>query len=200
MLNGVLYIAMAGTHQLWSMDLASGTIGPFAGSGREGLSDGPLRQAWLAQPTGIDHDGEGRLFFADSETSAVRSTGVDESAAVETIVGIDLFDYGDRDGIGSRVLLQHVQGVCYGNGVLYIADTYNSKIKRIDPATKETTSLIGGPESGFRDGAWDDARLNEPSGVSCANGALYIADTNNHAVRVADLGTGQVSTLELQGL
>ena len=199
-LNGVLYIAMAGTHQLWSMDLASGTIGPFAGSGREGLSDGPLRQAWLAQPTGIDHDGEGRLFFADSETSAVRSTGVDAGAAVETIVGIDLFDYGDRDGIGPRVLLQHVQGVCYGNGVLYIADTYNSKIKRIDPATKETTSLIGGPESGFRDGAWDDARLNEPSGVSCANGALYIADTNNHAVRVANLTTGEVTTLTLRGL
>lgn len=198
--NGTLYIAMAGTHQLWSMDLASSTIGPFAGSGREGLSDGPLKQAWLAQPTGITHDGNGRLYFADSETSAVRSATTDVAGSVETLVGIDLFDFGDRDGIGSRVLLQHVQGVCYNDGALYIADTYNSKIKRIDPGTKETTSIIGGPESGFQDGAWGEARLNEPSGVSCANGTLYIADTNNHAIRVADLGTGQVSTLELRGL
>ena len=199
-LNGTLYIAMAGTHQLWAMNLAASTIGPFAGSGREGLSDGPLGQAWLAQPTGITHDGEGRLYFADSETSAVRTTGAAPGSSVETLVGIDLFDYGDRDGIGSRVLLQHVQGVCYSKGVLYIADTYNSKIKRVDPVTREATSLFGGTESGHEDGAWGDARLNEPSGVSCANGTLYIADTNNHAIRVADLGAGQVATLELKSL
>ncbi len=199
-LNGTLYIAMAGTHQLWSLDLASGNIGPFAGSGREALSDGPLKQACLAQPTGIDHDGEGRLYFADSETSAVRTASADPGGSVETLVGIDLFDFGDRDGVGARVLLQHVQGVCYGGGVLYIADTYNSKIKCVDPQTKETTTLFGGTEPGLRNGAWGDARLNEPSGVDCANGRLYIADTNNHAVRVADLGTGEVTMLELRGL
>ena len=92
------------------------------------------------------------------------------------------------------------RGVCYSNGVLFIADTYNSKIKRIDPTTKETTSLIGGPESGFRDGTWDNARLNEPSGVSCANGALYIADTNNHAIRVANLGTGRGDDVGIAGI
>ena len=198
-LNGTLYVAMAGTHQLWALDLATGIIGPFAGSGREGLSDGPLMQSWLAQPTGLAHDGEGRLYFADSETSAVRAADVAQGG-VETLVGIDLFDFGDRDGIGPRVLLQHVQGVCYLDGMLYIADTYNSKIKRIDPRTKETVSLFGGPESGMRDGAWGEARLNEPSGVSCASGRLYIADTNNHAIRVAELGTGEVTTLELRGL
>ena len=199
-LNGTLYIAMAGAHQLWSLDLASGNIGPFAGSGREGLSDGPLMQAWLAQPTGITHDGESRLYFADSETSAIRAADTMAGSAVQTLVGIDLFDFGDRDGIGSRVLLQHVQGVCYSGGALYIADTYNSKIKRVDPITKETATLFGGPESGLHDGAWTDARLNEPSGVSCAKGKLYIADTNNHAIRIADLGTGEVTTLELRGL
>ena len=199
-LNGTLYVAMAGTHQLWALDLASGVIGPFAGSGREGLSDGPLAQSWLAQPTGITSDGEGILYFADSETSSVRTTGATPGSLVETLVGIDLFDYGDRDGIGQRVLLQHVQGVCYGDGVLYIADTYNSKIKRIDPRTRETVTLFGGPESGLRDGAWGEARLFEPSGVSCADGRLYVADTNNHAIRIADLRTGEVTTLTLRGL
>ena len=199
-LNGTLYVAMAGTHQLWALDLATGIIGPFAGSGREGLSDGPLMQSWLAQPTGIAHDGESRLYVADSETSAVRTVDTGPGGTVETLVGIDLFDFGDRDGIGPRALLQHVQGVCYSGGMLYIADTYNSKIKRINPHTKETVSLFGGPETGLRDGAWNEARLNEPSGVSCANGALYIADTNNHAIRVADLGAGEIRTLKLQGL
>ena len=199
-LNGTLYIAMAGAHQLWSLDLASGNIGPFAGSGREGLSDCPLMQAWLAQPTGITHDGESRLYFADSETSAIRAADTTAGSAVQTLVGIDLFDFGDRDGIGSRVLLQHVQGVCYSGGALYITDTYNSKIKRVDPITKETATLFGGPEAGLSDGAWTESRLNEPSGVSCAKGKLYIADTNNHAIRVADLGTGEVTTLEIRGL
>ena len=127
-------------------------------------------QAWLAQPTGITHDGESRLFFADSETSAVRAADTTAGSAVQTLVGIDLFDFGDRDGIGSRVLLQHVQGVCYSGGALYIADTYNSKIKRVDPITKETVTIFGGPESGLRDGAWTDARVNEPSGVFLRQG------------------------------
>lgn len=199
-LNGTLYIAMAGTHQLWSLDLASGHVAPFAGSGREGLRDGSLPQAWLAQPTGITHDGEGRLYFSDSETSAVRATDAAPDGAVETLVGIDLFDYGDRDGIGPRVLLQHVQGICCVDGSLYVADTYNSKIKRIDPRTRETTTLFGGPEPGHRDGAWSEALLNEPSGVSSAGRKLYVADTNNHAVRVADLDTGEMTTLEVRGL
>ena len=130
----------------------------------------------------------------------MRAAGAAPGSNVETIVGIDLFDFGDRDGVGQHALLQHVQGICYSKGVLYIADTYNSKIKRVDPLTRETTTLFGGTESGLQDGAWTDTRLNEPSGVSCANGALYIADTNNHAIRVAGLGTGQVATLELKGL
>ncbi len=199
-LDGTLYIAMAGMHQLWSLDLASGMLGPFAGNGREGLRDGARPESWLAQPTGIDSDGEGRLYFADSETSAVRVAETAPDGSVETLVGIDLFDFGDRDGIGPRVLLQHVQGVCHAGGMLYVADTYNSKIKRIDPRTGETTTLFGGPEAGHRDGAWHDARLFEPSGVDCANDRLYIADTNNHAIRVADLSTGEVTTLEVRGL
>ena len=199
-LNGVLYIAMAGTHQLWALDMKAGTLSPFAGSGREGLSDGPLAEAWLAQPTGLTSDGDGRLFFADSETSSVRTAGTDQTSAVETLVGIDLFDFGDRDGVGSRVLLQHPEGLCYADGMIYVADSYNNKIKRLDPTTKEVTTLFGGSEAGHMDGAWGDARLFEPAGVSVMGNRMYIADTNNHAIRVADLESGEVTTLELRGL
>ncbi|MCX5684081.1 MAG: thioredoxin-like domain-containing protein [Planctomycetota bacterium] len=66
-----LFIAMAGSHQLWRMDLGTGRVEPYAGSGREGLADATLARAALAQPSGLTTDGR-RLYFADSETSSVR--------------------------------------------------------------------------------------------------------------------------------
>ena len=70
--GGQLYIAMAGSHQIWVMDTDSRQIGPFAGSGLEGTDDGPLAIADLAQPSGLTLDGKGRLYFADSEGSSIR--------------------------------------------------------------------------------------------------------------------------------
>ena len=196
-LDGMLYIAMAGFHQLWVMHLESGYVGPFAGSGREGIKDGSLRNAMLAQPTGIDTDGD-TIYFADSETSAVRTATRGESGKVNTLVGTGLFDFGDKDGVGDRALLQHVQGVCWHEGMLYVTDTYNNKIKRIEPLTQAVVSFTGLGEPGFEDGPAREALFYEPEGLAIANGKMYIADTNNHAIRVATLSTGSVSTLELK--
>ncbi len=196
-LDGMLYIAMAGFHQLWVMHLESGYVGPFAGSGREGIKDGALRHAMLAQPTGIDTDGE-TIYFADSETSSVRTTTRGESGQVNTLVGTGLFDFGDRDGVGDRAQLQHVQGVCWHEGMLYVTDTYNNKIKRIEPLSQAVVSFTGLGDTGFEDGPAREALFYEPEGLAIANGKIYIADTNNHAIRVATLSTGSVSTLELK--
>ena len=196
-LDGMLYIAMAGFHQLWVMHLESGYVGPFAGSGREGIKDGSLRNAMLAQPTGIDTDGD-TIYFADSETSAVRTVTRGESGKVNTLVGTGLFDFGDKDGVGDRALLQHVQGVCWHEGMLYVTDTYNNKIKRIEPLTQAVVSFTGLGDTGFEDGPARAALFYEPEGLAIANGKMYIADTNNHAIRVATLSTGSVSTLELK--
>ena len=196
-LDGMLYIAMAGFHQLWVMHLESGYVGPFAGSGREGIKDGSLRNAMLAQPTGIDTDGD-TIYFADSETSAVRTATRGESGKVNTLVGTGLFDFGDKDGVGDRALLQHVQGVCWHEGMLYVTDTYNNKIKRIEPLTQAVVSFTGLGDTGFEDGPARAALFYEPEGLAIANGKMYIADTNNHAIRVATLSTGSVSTLELK--
>ena len=196
-LDGMLYIAMAGFHQLWVMHLESGYVGPFAGSGREGIKDGSLRNAMLAQPTGIDTDGD-TIYFADSETSAVRTATRGESGKVSTLVGTGLFDFGDKDGVGDRALLQHVQGVCWHEGMLYVTDTYNNKIKRIEPLTQAVVSFTGLGDTGFEDGPARAALFYEPEGLAIANGKMYIADTNNHAIRVATLSTGSVSTLELK--
>src|SRR2546428_7181774 len=83
---------------------------------------------------------------------------------------------------------------------LPISDTYNHKIKRLDPRTGECRTLLGAGAPGHADGAAGAARFSEPSGVSVAAGRLFIADTNNHAIRVASLASGDVTTLVLRGL
>jgi len=192
-----LYIAMAGPHQIWVMDLKSDNIKPYAGSGREGRVDGKLMESALAQPSGITTDGK-RLYIADSEVSSIRSVDLDEKGNVETVVGLDLFEFGDVDGKGNEVRLQHPLGVLYHDGKLYVADTYNHKIKVIDPQDKTSKTLFGSGSPGRTDGP--SPSFYEPSGLAISGNKLYIADTNNHAIRVADLSTKVVSTLTIKGL
>jgi NHL repeat len=155
-------------------------------------------QAAMAQPSGITTDGK-RLYVADSETSAIRAVTLGLDGTVSTLVGEGLFEFGDRDGTGkASVRLQHPLGVTYHDGVLYIADTYNHKIKRLFPAMETVTTYCGSGKPGRADG--NAAEFYEPGGLSIAAGKLYVADTNNHAIRVADLATGEVTTMRLQGL
>jgi len=197
LLNDRLYIAMAGSHQLWVLDLTAKVVMPYAGSGYEGCQDGPLLEASLAQPSGVTSDGR-RLYVADSEASAIRAVDLDPRGRVETLVGEDLFVFGDRDGPSPRARLQHPLGVAFHDGVLYVADTYNNKIKKLFPTVRQVVTFLGTGEAGLRDG--ERPLFDEPGGISIAEGKLYIADTNNHAIRVADLQTGRVTTLELKGV
>ena len=196
--DGTLYIAMAGVHQLWALGLDTKQVRPYAGNGREAPVDGPLLSASLDQPSGITTDGK-VLYFADSEASAIRTADLSDSGRVSTIVGQDLFVFGDVDGTGDAVRLQHPIGIHFHDGVLYIADTYNNKIKRVFPQTRSVLTMLGTGEPGYLDDEANQALFHEPSGVSVAAGKLYVADTNNHAIRVANLDTGEVRTLELRG-
>lgn len=192
--DGKLFIAMAGHHQIWTYDPAKSAVAPYAGNGREDLGDGALADASFAQPSGLATDGT-TLYVADSEISAIRAVSLGGKGTVKTIVGEGLFEFGDIDGEGARVRLQHALGVAYRDGKLYVADTYNSKIKRIDPATRVCTTFLGDPPG------WLKAKMfNEPGGLSFAGDKLYIADTNNHRIRVVDMNSKAVSTLELQGV
>ena len=140
--NGTVYIAMAGIHQLWSLDAKEGLIGPFAGDGGEAITDGPLGSAQLAQPCGITTDGV-RLYFADSETSSIRCADIDPTGNVRTIVGLDLFVFGDADGSDHNVRLQHPIGITYYDSDLYVTDTYNHKIKRAVSDSAELFYRVG---------------------------------------------------------
>jgi thiol-disulfide isomerase/thioredoxin len=206
-----LYIAMAGVHQIWRMKLDESTIGPYAGNGREDIVDGRLlpRQAYaldyasFAQPSGLASDGAW-LYVADSEGSSIRAVPFNPLMAVRTIVGTAdlpqarLFTFGDVDGPPGRARLQHPLGVVYDEGLLYVADTYNNKIKLVDPKTGLTRGLAGSGKPGRDD---QPAELDEPAGITAAGGRLYVADTNNHRIRVVDLKSGnRVTTLAIAGL
>ena len=192
-----LYIAMAGPHQIWKMDLDQGRVSTFAGSGREARTDGARDEAAFAQPSGLTTDGT-RLYVADSESNIIRAIDLAPNGQVRTLAGGDLFEFGDVDGRGDDARLQHPLGVAFFDGAIYIADTYNHKIKRLDPAARAVKTFAGTGKPGQADGK--SPSFYEPGGLSFANGKLYIADTNNHAVRVIDLQTRQTSTLMLKGL
>ncbi len=194
--DGLLYVAMAGPHQIWTLDPATGEATPYAGSAREDIVDAPRQQAALAQPSGLTSDGE-RLYFADSETSSVRSVGFGgPEQRVVTHLGAGLFEFGDVDGPAAGARLQHPLGVAWHGGSLYIADTYNNKLKRLDLAAGRVTTFAGTGAAGAEDGR--QATFDEPGGLSIAGDTLYVADTNNHAIRVIDLDGGSVRTLLLR--
>lgn len=197
--DGRLYVAMAGYHQVWVLDLADGIIGPWAGSGRENIQDGPRAEALLAQPSGLALDARAdTLYVADSEVSAVRAIDLAPGGQVRTLVGEGLFEFGDRDGTGPEVRLQHPLGLALGEDVLYVADSYNHKVKQLDPRAKAVTGFLGSGVPGSRDGTGWEVQFSEPGGLSVAGPRLYIADTNNHAVRVCTLATGEVTTLAVR--
>ena len=192
----VLYIAMAGPHQIWKLDLDKNEVSTFAGSGREARLDGPLSQAGFAQPSGIASDGK-TLYVADSESNIIRAIDI-AGGSVKTLVGGDLFEFGDVDGSGDDVRLQHPLGLLSSGDKLLIADTYNHKIKELDPKREKVTSLFGTGKPGQADGA--SPSFYEPGGLALAHDKLYVADTDNHAIRVVDLKTKQTSTLRINGL
>ncbi|MGE0755965.1 MAG: thioredoxin-like domain-containing protein [Pirellulaceae bacterium] len=205
-----LYIAMAGPHQIWKMPLDESEIGPYAGNGREDIVDGPLLPAEpyqtgfasFAQPSGLSSDGTW-LYVADSEGSSIRAVPFDATKEVRTVVGTShlpfnrLFHFGDQDGERQQALLQHCLGVTYHAGQLYVADTYNNKIKVVDASTGAVRTLAGTGQPGY-----DDAQglFDEPAGLAFGRGKLYVADTNNHRIRTVEVATGKVATLVIDGL
>ncbi|KAK3014291.1 hypothetical protein RJ639_008014, partial [Escallonia herrerae] len=196
--NEIVYIAMAGQHQIWEYDTSDGTTRAFSGDGYErNLNGSSSTSTSFAQPSGISLSPDLKeAFIADSESSSIRvldlKTGGSRSlAGGDPVFSDNLFKFGDHDGIGSEVLLQHPLGVlCGKDGQIYIADSYNHKIKKLDPASRRVTTLAGTGKA-------------EPSGiVEAENGRLFIADTNNSVIRYLDLHTkeAELLTLELKGV
>lgn len=168
-------IAMAGTHQLWALHLATepenNTVAVLAGTSAEGLRDGAADEAWLAQPSGLAVSASGdRVWIADSETSALRSIVVDDNGfRLETHIGQGLFDFGFVDGVRSQARMQHPLGVAEAaDGTVLVADTYNGAIRRFDPVTQVLSTALTG--------------LSEPSDVLLLDDGLIVVESSAHRV------------------
>lgn len=186
--NRVLYIAMAGCHQIWKLDLSNEHLSLFTGTGREDLVEGGPGYACFAEPTSIivGEDVEPVLFTCDAASSALRAIRFRDAYA-RTLVGAGLFDFGDRDGKAKEARLQHPMAISYDpqrNGV-WIADTLNNKIKFLNLVQQTVTTLKL------------DHELAEPAGLSVKGNTLFVANTNAHQILVIDLNTQEVEEVEI---
>ena len=186
----VLYVALAGSHQIAALDLTPSTLALVAGTGAESIVDGPFEQATFSQPSGLALSGN-ELWVADSETSSVRVLDFHRKS-VRTLVGVGLFDFGDEDGAPAIARLQHCLGVTLLGSIPIVADTYNHKLKQIDPHTGETKTLFRGA---------DGLILREPGGVvwDAHRRAFLVADTGHSRIVEVSPDGGRARVLEVHG-
>lgn len=180
-----LYIAMAGMHQVWTLDLGHMTLQVLAGSGSPLLRDGDADFACMAQPNGLSLLREA-LYVVEGDSSALRRIDLG-SGKVETLLGVDLFSFGDVDGDRKNARLQYPCGVCASpeGDAVWIADTYNSRLKIYDVRRREVRSVNFG------------YRMHEPTGLSIGAGALWVANTSAHEILRIDLAVGAVTHLTI---
>ena len=188
--EGNLYVADGGDSNTIRKIDAQGVASTFAGS-IEGYAEGAGKLAAFNTPSGLAIDRKGNLYLADTGNNAIRK--ITPEGVVSTWAGDGLAGY--RDGRGPGAQFNGPLGVAVGpDGAVYVADTYNDRIRRIAP-DGEVSTIAGGAQAGKADGPAATARFDTPVALALAdNGDLYIADSGNNAVRKLSKD-GQVSTL-----
>ena len=197
---GNIYIADVRNNRIRKVDM-SGVITTLAGIGTTGYSGdgGPATSAGLAMPQGVAIDASGNIYIADTGNDCIRK--VDLSGIITTVAGNGTPGY-SGDGLpATSASLNSPQGLAldaFGN--IYIADTSNSRIRKVDTSGMIITVAGNGTRAYSGDGGPAvSASLNGPSGVSVdATGNIYIADTSNNRIRMIDT-SGMISTVAGNG-
>ena len=186
---------MAGRISYGAMISTAKTVSVIAGNGNESIDDGRYPDNSLSQPSGLSAAG-GKLYFVDAETSSLR---VYENGEVKTLIGTGLFDFGYKEGKQGQSAACSIRWACLPmTAEVYVADSYNHSIRRYDPATGMLSNFAGHGARGNKDGALAACRIQRAEcAVLQVGDKLYVADTNNNAIRVIDLDDHFVSTLEL---
>ena len=191
--DGTRYVADAGDNNRIRRIARDGTVATLAG-GREGFTDGTGAAAAFHTPSALARDAQGNLYVADTGNHAIRM--VTPQGVVTTVAGTG--EPGFRDGPATQAQFNGPIGVGVdGSGRIYVADTYNDRIRLI-ARDGTVTTLAGGDAPGFVDGTGDEARFDTPTGIAVdATGVVWVADLRNDAIR--RIGPhGGVSTLPLQ--
>jgi DNA-binding beta-propeller fold protein YncE len=159
-----------------------GVVTTLAGWGDQGFVDGVGIASRFNLPMGVAVDSQGTLYVADSQNHSVRRVMPD--GTVTTLAGGH--GPGFLDGPAATARLDTPHGIALdGRGGLLVAEFGNHAVRRIDLALGEVTTVAGGPGPGFVDGSAADARFRQPIGIAVdlSSGAIYVADTWNHAIR-----------------
>jgi sugar lactone lactonase YvrE len=201
---GNLYIADFGNERIRKVAANTGTITTVAGTG--GLGDsgygGPATSAALYGPTGVAVDNAGNLFIADTLNNIVLKVAAG-TGIITVVAGNGTRGYsGDRGAATSAELNQPFTVSVDSKGNLYIADSYNQRIREVAAGTGTITTVAGDGMSGYSGdgGSATDAELNYPDGVTADSaGNLYIVDSNNQVIRFVAAGTGTITTVAGNG-
>jgi sugar lactone lactonase YvrE len=191
--TGNVYVADTDNNTV-RMIIPAGVVTTLAGqAGVSGSNDGS-GSALFNHPAGIAVDGAGNAYVADTNNNTIRKLVI-ASGAVTTVTG-RVGIAGSTDGIGTAASFNGPSGIAVDTaGNLYVADTLNHAIRQVTPAGVVTTIAGTAGASGFIDGTGSAALFHGPQGlVLDASGNLFIADTNNNAVRKLVLASGAVTT------
>ncbi|MCK6509627.1 hypothetical protein L6R29_06650 [Myxococcota bacterium] len=192
---GNLYLADTANHMIRKID-PQGNVTTFAGTGVPAFKDGTALQATFQHPEDLAFDSKGNLYIADTGNHAIRM--IDLQGNVKTIAGAG--KSGFQDGSGGQALFFSPRGIAFDkNGTLFVADTGNHAIRKVDPQG-QVSLIAGNGVAGFSDGTGKMAQFDEPTDlvIDSANN-LYVADSQNHRIRKVD-DKGVVTTFAGAGL
>ncbi|MBK9496206.1 MAG: redoxin family protein [Xanthomonadales bacterium] len=180
-----LYVAMAGWHQVWEYDLGRGSFRPLVGNGEMGMNDGDAMASVFAQPAGMAL-AQQTLFIADAASSSIRGVQL-ASGKVQTLVGVGLYEFGNLNGALRVARLQYPMAIALDPRTpqLWIADTYNSALKLLNPVTREVKSYDF------------NYRLHQPAALTVNRSSLWLANTDAHEVLRMDFDGGTPRRLSI---
>ncbi len=190
--NGIA-ISNSGTHQILSYNPKDETISVLAGNGMEGSEDGKYPENSLAQTSDMSVFGR-KLYFVDATSSALRV--LSEDGEVQTLVGGNLKKSGHVNGSKDQALLQHPLGVLADDTGVYIADSYNQKIRKYDFSSKKIHDLVG-KNRGDKVGSSSISEFDEPEGMIAVLDRFYLADSNNNRILVLSRGSFSTDLLNV---